>query len=191
MIISDLNYYPTIIVEDFFKNPDLIFDFYKKVKFFKPKNNENWPGVRSKPFHKINMNLHKYIMNKIISVYYNYNIQQVFWENANIQFHRIKPSDLKTWNKKQTHIHKDENFEIAGVIYLNKNTICKKSGTTIYDKNLKEQVIVSNNFNSLLLYDANKFHGITEFTDLETLRIVIFINNIKTQFSFLERFYSS
>ena len=70
-------YYPTIVVEDFFKDPNLILNFYKKVKWFKPKENENWPGVRSKPFYKINIDLHNYIMNKIISVYYNYNLQDV------------------------------------------------------------------------------------------------------------------
>ena len=48
-------YYPTIVVEDFFKDPNLILNFYKKVKWFKPKKNENWPGVRSKPFYKINI----------------------------------------------------------------------------------------------------------------------------------------
>ena len=184
-------YYPTIVVEDFFKDYNSILNFYKKVKLYKPKKNENWPGVRSKPFHKINIDLHNYIINKIISIYYNYNLQQVFWKNANVQFHKVKPFDLKTWNKKQTHIHKDKNFEIAGVIYLNKNITCKKSGTTIYHNNLKEQIVVSNNFNSLLLYDANKFHGVTKFTDLETLRIVIFINGIKTNNNFLNRLHDN
>ena len=75
--------------------------------------------------------------------------------------------------------------------YLNKNITCKKSGTTIYNNNLKEQIVVSNNFNSLLLYDANKFHGVTKFTDLETLRIVIFINGIKTNNNFLNRLHDN
>ena len=100
-------YYPTIVVEDFFKDPNLILNFYKKVKWFKPKENENWPGVRSKPFYKINIDLHNYIINKIISIYYNYNLQQVFWKNANVQFHKVKPFDLKTWNKN----HLDFTFE--------------------------------------------------------------------------------
>jgi|TARA_R100001463_G_scaffold99933_1_gene154365 hypothetical protein len=180
--------YPTIVVENFFKDTKLIFDFLKKVKWSRAKDDENWPGVRSESFHKINPELHSFIMNKIISVYYEYRLQQVFWESASIQFHKTKPSDFKKWKRKETHIHKDNRVEIAGVIYLNK-TICEKSGTTIYNKDLKKQVVVSNNFNSLLLYDANKFHGVTEFTDLETLRLVIFINKVTAKYKFLDRIY--
>ena len=66
--------YPTIVVENFFKDPKLIFDFLKKVKWSRAKDDENWPGVRSESFHKINPELHSFIMNKIISVYY-YSLQ--------------------------------------------------------------------------------------------------------------------
>ena len=183
--------YPTIIMESFFKEVEPVITFYNNVKWFRAKKKENWPGVRSKPLHEINLDLHNYIINKIISIYYNNNFEQVFWDSASIQFHKIKPSDLKTWNKKQTHIHKDQAVEIAGVIYLNKDTVCKKSGTTIYNEDLKEQIIVSNTFNTLLLYDANKFHGVTQFTSLEILRIVIFIKNIRTKYNFLERLNSN
>tara|TARA_R110000751_G_scaffold300372_1_gene412074 strand:+ start:414 stop:962 length:549 start_codon:yes stop_codon:yes gene_type:complete len=179
--------YPTTISESFFNDPDSIVKLSKKIKFFKPKTNENWPGLRSKPLHSIDIDLHNFIMNKIISIYYDCKLQQVFWESSSIQFHKIKPSDIKKWGKKKTHIHKDLNFELAGVIYLNRNVVCESTGTSIYNDNIKKLITVSNNYNSLLMYDANKFHGVTKFTGLGILRIVIFIKNIKTRNNFLER----
>lgn len=179
--------YPTVIVDSFFKNPDLIVKYSKTLEWFKPKEFDNWPGVRTQPLHLINKDLFNFIINKILSIYYDFNIQQVSYENVVVQFHKTNKSDIKNWNKKHTHIHKDKNEELAGVIYLNKNIVCEETGTSIYNEKLKKTIKVSNNYNTLLLYDAKRFHGVTNFSNLEILRLVIFIRKIKTNLTVLER----
>lgn len=179
--------YPTVIIDNFFDDPKSIVSFSKKLTWYKPNEQDNWPGLRTDFLHKLNYNLFDYIVKKILSVYYNFDLQQISWEDVRIQFHKIKSSHLKNFKKIHTQIHKDDGVEIAGVIYLDKDLTCEETGTSIYNEDLNRTVKVSNSFNTLLLYDAKKFHGVTNFSEKEILRLVIFIGKINSNFSVLQR----
>jgi hypothetical protein len=179
--------YPTVIVDSFFKEPDSIVEYSKKLKWFKPKEKDNWPGHRTEALHLINRDLFNFIMDKIISIYYNFKVQEVNYEDVVIKFHKTNKLDIKKWKKKHFRIHKDKEEELAGVIYLNKDIVCEETGTSIYDEKLKKTIKVSNTYNTLLLYDARRFHGVTSFSSLETLRLVIFIRRLKTNLTVLQR----
>ena len=183
--------YPTVVIDNFFDDPKSIVNFSKKLIWYKPTQEDNWPGLRTDFLHKTNYNLFDYIVKNILSVYYNFDLQEISWQDVRIQFHKIKNSHLKNFKKINTQIHKDEGVEIAGVIYLNENLTCEETGTSIYNENLKRTVKVSNSFNTLLLYDAKKFHGVTSFSKKEILRLVIFIGKINSNFSVLQRLSSN
>jgi hypothetical protein len=174
------NYYPTFILENFFQNPNDIFNYSKKLEFFKPKKNENWPGVRTKSLHLINRPLFDYIILKILSVYYDFSFHSVKYLNANIMFHKIDLEDYLNFDKKHTNIHRDIDSELAGVIYLNKK-INEETGTNIFSDNKNKIIKVSNFYNTLVCYDSKKIHGVNNILDKERLTIVIFIGKIEIE----------
>lgn len=180
------NYYPTFILENFFQNPDNIFNYSKTLKFFKPKKNENWKGVRTKSFHLINRELFDYIILKILSVYYDFSFHNVKYLNAHIMFHKIDLKDSLNFDKKHAYTHRDIDDELAGVIYLNKK-INEETGTNIFDDNKNKIIKVSNSYNTLVCYDAKKIHGINNILDKERLTIVIFIGKIEIEKNINER----
>ena len=57
--------YPTIVVENFFDNPDSVVELSKKLDFSPAKERENWPGFRSKNLLITNKKLFKFICKKL------------------------------------------------------------------------------------------------------------------------------
>jgi wyosine [tRNA(Phe)-imidazoG37] synthetase (radical SAM superfamily) len=187
MIYQDKkNYYPTFILEDFLENPDDVVEYSKSLKFFKPEKDENWPGLRTKSLHLFNEKLFNYIVLKILSVYYDFSFHKVKYFDTNVMFHKIYLKDYLNFNKKHTNIHRDNDFELAGVLYLNKK-FSEKTGTTIFDDSENEIIKISNNYNTLVCYDAKKIHGVNNILDEERLSIVIFIGKIEIEKNINER----
>ena len=180
------NYYPTFILEDFLENPDDVIEYSKSLKFFKPEKDENWPGLRTKSLHLFNEKLFNYIVLKILSVYYDFSFHKVKYFDTNVMFHKIYLKDYLNFNKKHTNIHRDNDFELAGVLYLNKK-FSEKTGTTIFNDNENEIIKISNNYNTLVCYDAKKIHGVNNILDEERLSIVIFIGKIEIEKNINER----
>jgi wyosine [tRNA(Phe)-imidazoG37] synthetase (radical SAM superfamily) len=180
------NYYPTFILEDFLENPDDVVEYSKSLKFFKPEKDENWPGLRTKSLHLFNEKLFNYIVLKILSVYYDFSFHKVKYFDTNVMFHKIYLKDYLNFNKKHTNIHRDNDFELAGVLYLNKK-FSEKTGTTIFDDSENEIIKISNNYNTLVCYDAKKIHGVNNILDEERLSIVIFIGKIEIEKNINER----
>jgi wyosine [tRNA(Phe)-imidazoG37] synthetase (radical SAM superfamily) len=180
------NYYPTFILEDFLENPDDVIEYSKSLKFFKPEKDENWPGLRTKSLHLFNEKLFNYIVLKILSVYYDFSFHKVKYFDTNVMFHKIYLKDYLNFNKKHTNIHRDNDFELAGVLYLNKK-FSEKTGTTIFDDSENEIIKISNNYNTLVCYDAKKIHGVNNILDEERLSIVIFIGKIEIEKNINER----
>jgi len=132
------NFYSTCI-DNFLEDPDKLIDFSKKLPW-KPTPG-NFPGTRTPAFHDINEDLNTYLSLKILSVYFDFNIQEnidnVTWDKSQIYFQKVKKFSNKvksSFNKGW--IHKD-NEQLAFVIYLNKN-IPDVAGTNVYT--LKEDV---------------------------------------------------
>ena len=169
--------YHTVILNNFFPDSKSVFDFYKKIiKWNKPNENENWPGVRSNNLIDINPNLHQYILHNILKIYFG-NDYAVNIGNIEMRFHKIKYEDWLNHKEKQTTIHQDH-ADLAGVIYLNENINDENTGTTLYDNNKKLLIKISNNFNTLVCYDGKQLHGPTGMSKKERLVIVIFLKNI-------------
>jgi hypothetical protein len=160
----------TIIQDNFFKNVEDIINISKQLKFYPAREEDNWPGVRTKSIHETHYDLFLEITNKIINNYYpNSNFK---FKNTLICFAKVKPGD-----KGKSHFHYDNNVKIAAVVYLSKGNI--KSGTTIFNKNKQPQVVMSNDFNTMISYDGTKYHGLTDLNVLqERLTLNIFIGDI-------------
>ena len=176
--------YPTIIVENFFDNPDSVVKISKNVDYFPPKDDENWPGLRSKNLLITHQNLYEFICKKVLSLYYDFNYDKISYENVRILFHKF---DYKNEKQIKGKIHKDPD-QLAGVIYLNKNINDENTGTSVYDKNKKRIIKVNNNYNTLITYDGGINHGMTDFDNKERLTIVIFFEKIISKNTPLQRF---
>tara|TARA_R100000988_G_scaffold71841_1_gene37220 strand:- start:353 stop:880 length:528 start_codon:yes stop_codon:yes gene_type:complete len=167
---------PTLIKTSFFEDPQEIINYSKKIKWIKSTNNDNWPGYRSDNLFYINKKLHDCIIDEIVKLYFRG--KQVQIGSTKIQFHKISYEDWLSHNRKNTRIHKDFT-DLAGIIYLNKNTNNLKTGTSIYDEEKQTICQISNNFNTLACYDGNHYHGATGLDKNERLTIVIFLNEIR------------
>ena len=169
--------YPTIVVENFFDNPDSVVELTTKLDFFPAKERENWPGFRSKNLLITNKKLFEFICKKFVELYFNFcSDESAFdYEDVEILFHKFNYKDEK---EIKGLIHTDQR-QLAGVIYLNKGVTDEDTGTSIYDKDNKRIVKVSNNYNTLVAYDGKRNHGATGFNDKERLTIVIFFKRLK------------
>jgi hypothetical protein len=174
------NYYPTFVLENFFKNPDSIINYSKNLEFFKPEKNDNWPGARTKSFHLFNKPLFEYIVFKILNVYYDFSFHKIKYLNTYVMFHKINLKNYLKFDKKHTNIHRDNNCELAGVIYLNKK-FNEKTGTNVFDDKKNKIIKVSNSYNTLVCYDSKKIHGINDVLDKERLTIVVFIGKVEIE----------
>lgn len=168
--------YPTIIKNNFFKDPDGVVKDTNIIKWYEPSSNDNWPGYRSDNLFNINRSLHDLIISKILKLYFNK--ETVIINETKIHFHKINYKDWVEHEKKKTKMHKDP-CELAGVIYLNKNTNNFNTGTSFYDDNTNITAQISNKYNTLVCYDGKNYHGATNLDNNERLIIVIFLNKIK------------
>ena len=162
---------PTIVADNFFSNPEDVVKLSKKYKYHKPTKINNWPGKRSECLHLKNYDFFKQIILKVLSYYYP-NVELTF-RNSAVYFHKIKPNDIG-----KNHFHFDTNYDIAAIVYLSQGDI--NTGTTIFNKDNKKQIIVSNDFNTMICYDTKKYHGPTSLNLVkERTTLNIFIKNIE------------
>ena len=176
--------FPTLIVNNFFDNPNEIVNYSKTLNYQrsnrKEKNTE-WPGERTISINYFNDKLFKFIFLKTLSYYYS----QLELNNVKIIgkafFCKTTKKD-KFLYKKNEEIHKDYDTKMAGVIFLN-NENDFKTGTTIYDKKLNIKVKTSNLFNSMICYDSNEYHGPTNLIK-NRLTITFFIDNINIKYPY-------
>ena len=118
--------FPTLIVDDFFPDPDKIVEFAEQQEFYP--NDGRWPGTRTAPLHELDNHLFNYISTKIHSLFYD-RIEQYFME---IKFQKITPFHEDQYHpKNRGWIHKDKEVYFGGIIYLNKNPD-DDTGTSLY-----------------------------------------------------------
>jgi hypothetical protein len=173
--------YPTIIKTNFFSNPEEILNQLNSLPLYKPTEKDNWPGKRSNNLSIVNTQLHAFIVNEIFKLYFGnqyFNYYDINVESSEIKYHKLKENDWKNHTKMHTRIHKD-NCDLAGIIYLNKNTNDINTGTSIYDGHKKPMVTISNCFNTIACYDGNVYHGATSLNEEDRNIIVIFLRNIE------------
>ena len=123
--------YPTVIVDNFFKNPDIIREFALSLPYERNKKG-TWPDRRSPLLHEVNEPFVKSMAKKILSVYFDLRSNEVFWDSIQMGFQRTKEfSSIKDSLQNKGWIHIDGRRTFAGLIYLTPN-ISMDAGTTIY-----------------------------------------------------------
>ena len=143
-------YFTTQIVDDFFEEPKKIVKFAKTLKYKKGPYG-NWPGVRSDGLHDINYNFFNSVLNKILSLSFDYNAHQVVWKDTQMYFQKTYPYDPKNKNSiiNQGLVHCDGNQPIVGLVYLTEGADIE-SGTSIMSQvkkySDKQAAKLSNNY---------------------------------------------
>jgi len=160
-----------LLKNNFFKNPDSVVEYAKTLDYHKAKDYQNWPGVRTENMHIIDNTFFANVMLDILKPKYGINVR---FNNSYLHFHKIRPGDTA-----KVSFHKDEDFDMAAVIYLSKD-VDIDNGTTLFNKDGNKQVVVSNHYNSMILYNAKTLHGATKMKfDTNRLTLVAFFSDIK------------
>jgi len=161
---------PTIISENFFKNVDEIISISKKLKFEPPTSKDNWGGLRTASLHHSHYPLFNEIILGILRFYYP--TQDLKFSDSFVHFHKLIPG-----YKSKTHYHYDDG-QLVGLIYLSPGDL--KNGTTFFNKKEEKQIIVGNDCNTVVCYDARKYHGATTLNvKKERLTLNVAIRNIE------------
>ncbi len=117
-------YLPTIVVDNFYENPDLIRDWALSQEFFKG-DRGSWPGLRTELLHTLNPQLFDLTLKKLLFVLKDYGYSEILDMQTGFQIID------GTWGTGWVH-DDDPKLHVAGVIYLNHDAPTN-SGTTIYE----------------------------------------------------------
>jgi hypothetical protein len=182
--------WPTLCVDNFFDEPDKIIKLSDKLKY---ESSNVYPGKRSIKLHEQYPEFFNWVSNKIISVLYPVEWQNISWYNT-AYFQKI-PSGLKNdgW------IHQDPSNEFTAIIYLSKdievgtsiylpNDFYKKSKTkgSIKDRDLhnskfKETINIKGIYNRLVILDSHSYHAAhINNSEKERLTLICFFSNIRS-----------
>ena len=116
-------FFPTIIIDNFYDDPDLWREYALEQEFFKG-NRGSWPGLRTKLLHELNTELFDTVCKKIMFVLRHYGFKD--FDELQTAFQLIDESYGRGW------VHDDDpKLHVAGVVYLNKDAP-EGCGTTIY-----------------------------------------------------------
>ncbi len=130
-LLQEQKKYPTVVVDNFFKNPDIIREFGLSLEY-EVAEDGRWPGERSVFLHEVNQLLYHFMIRKILSVYFDLHNVEVKWDDIQMMFQKVKKfDDLKDTVKNKGWMHIDEEQTFAGIIFLTPN-IDKDCGTSIY-----------------------------------------------------------
>lgn len=115
---------PIITIDDFFETPTLVRDFALKQEFFKG-DRGNWPGLRTKFIDELDNKFFHTFAAKLMSFLPK---QYTTFTNLEAGFQLIDESYGSGW------VHDDDiKYNVAGLVYLNPETIRQGCGTTYYD----------------------------------------------------------
>jgi len=177
--------WPTLIVDNFFDDPDKVIQFSKQLNY-KRSEGHHWPGSRSPQLDKVDKEFFKWSTKKIMTLLFPMNIEQIKW-SAIQHFQKIP---YKTYGESGW-VHRDNTTEFTAIIYLSHHP---KSGTSLYtpkkfavhtfhnDKkatafkdlgnyssgeqwrkkanaHFEKTVDLYSNFNRLVLFDGHQWHA--------------------------------
>lgn len=184
-------FFPTIVVDNFYDDPDLVRKYALDQEFFKG-NRGSWPGIRTELIHRTDRDFFTIFSKKMWELIKIYNFSDIVELQTGFQL--IDETYGRGW------VHDDDpKMTVAGVVYLNPNPIMG-SGTTIYNdapdfngeryselfmndvllaspeershlaKYREEQVayftpntVVDNVYNRLVLFDSRCWHSADKF----------------------------
>jgi hypothetical protein len=167
-----------ILIDNFFKEPDVVRDIALSMKYVKSNNKTGWKGYRTSVD---NIELINYIKNKLIEIDDKFKNLLIIESYFHYALESTKDELKDNFEKKR--LHKDAT-EWAGVIYLTPNP-AKNSGTTLHNDNTDLEDIIDNVYNRFVFYDGKKLHGPEDTfgNSIETARftLTIFGNIIKNK----------
>ena len=199
--------YPTIILDNFFQEPEKVIKFANSLKYTEDKFGQ-YLGVRSELLHLNHMPFFEKFGIKILTVMYP-SIKQ-FTFNCSLSFQKISKDFInKGW------VHRDEITDFTAIVYLSKHKNC---GTSIFDskevcstlkdinkkdmyinkkfkENLKhldinnnqfeETINIKSKFNRLVIFDGAQYHAAQKFIengiDEDRLTLIGFFSDIHFQ----------
>jgi len=207
--------YPTIIVDNFFRHPDIVLDLASKTSYKKDLEG-HFPGERSDHLHINNFNFFNYVNSKILSTIYPTCFKEINY-TAKTFFQKIS-------GKRYPHegwIHKDSD-EITAIVYLSKHKNCGTSlwkrkdfggnklvghkkedfnKKDLFDKEslfylkqsndmFEKTLTIDSYLNRLVLFDSNNWHSAENLLDKnneeDRLTLISFIDNINKENSALK-----
>jgi hypothetical protein len=117
-------FFPTIVIDDFYDDPDLIRHYALGQEFFKGERG-SWPGIRTELLHRTDRDFFNVFSKKIWDIIKTYRSTDILELQTGFQL--IDETYGRGW------VHDDDpTMAVAGVIYLSPDPI-EGSGTTIYD----------------------------------------------------------
>lgn len=177
--------FPTIIVDNFYKEPDKVREFALKQEYFD--STGEYPGKRTKYIHELNRDLFEGFCQKLFSIHYpqtdiKLNVNSQFWKVSTLDSDPLSPKNMG-W------IHIDGCLA-AGVVYLTPG-FNKELGTTIYKRNKKETIEsveyesmykfyssnIDENFDENIIKNNSSFEETTKISNLYN-RFIWFDGNI-------------
>lgn len=121
--------FPSIIVDNFFPDPDGIVEYSKQFEY-SPDPEGRWPGVRSQHFHLADKNFYQYFSQRILRNFYS-DLSQTHWTLVG-GFQKTKPFCEDQYHiRNRGWIHHDFASQFGGIVYLNKNPD-PDTGTNLY-----------------------------------------------------------
>jgi hypothetical protein len=121
--------FPSVCVDDFYSDPHSIVEYASTLEYYSDRG--TYPGKRSDPLGTINPDLFNSTCSKILTLFYNFDLEEVKW-NISMFFQKIDAfSDDKNDVLNSGWCHLDHECIFAGVIYLNEFTNID-AGTSIY-----------------------------------------------------------
>lgn len=116
-----IKYFPTTIVDNFFEEPKEVVKFANKQNFIINKQGF-FPGKRTQALHILHEKFFNSVLSKIINLHFDFSTHTVYWENVEMYFQKIKPySEDKQSLINKGLIHKDGDYPLVGLIYLNED----------------------------------------------------------------------
>lgn len=181
-------HFPTLIVDNFFDNPQQIIDRACNLEF-KNLPNKRWAGLRTDPVHQVDYDVFDYVTKKIMRLVFPYDYGNMFWQTE-MYFSKTNPKDTKypDW------VHKDDSAEFTAIMYLSDHScgtnICHFSNPlkiiddtgqeqfnyfrnptekepkikNKIDSQFKETILVNGRFNRLFIFDGNSWHKQQKFS---------------------------
>ena len=125
------NRYPTLVIDNFFENPDKIQNWMNQCEF--NLNQDMYPGVRTDSLQFLDTEFYQYIKLKILSVFHEDWNKVNNSYSMNLQFSKITPYKDKYDIRNTGMVHADCPAEFGGVIYLDSDPD-PDAGTTVYTK---------------------------------------------------------
>tara|TARA_Y100000015_G_scaffold42293_1_gene49586 strand:+ start:103 stop:747 length:645 start_codon:yes stop_codon:yes gene_type:complete len=182
--------YPTMCIDNFFKNPQKVKEFALSLKYIDC-DNGRWPGARTENLFFVNKEFHRHVGRKMLAALYPTMYERLHYSSGECYFQKVgKEFCNEGW------IHCDDPVDLTVIVYLSDHTKC---GTSIYDYNnlcpdhkkgddkielylnkdfKKEKKIVekynsnftetirfNSKFNRMICFDSYAHHGVPSYVD--------------------------